>query len=491
MKLKRALAFSYFEKLWGYGISLVASIAIARMLTPAEIGTFSVAAVVVGLAGTIRDVGAGTYVVQSREITTAKLRATLGVALLINSAIGLVVVAAAPWIAIFYSNVDVRTALWILALNFVLIPFASVVQALLSREMRFDLIARISVAATTTGAAATVGLAATGGGFASMAWGAVISNAVLAALTIWQRPASMPWRPSLHGARDVIKFGVHSSSQQMMHEMVSGAPDLALGKLAGFHDVGLYSRANGLAQVLGGAVLRGLWPVVLPYFSSATRQERPLREPFKDLTAAVLGLCWPILAVAALCGPDLLRVLFGPPWVEATNALRLLLAAMAVSVLFTLAPQALTAAGAISAVSRIVAWTVVPRLLLIVGGALAGLEAAAGGVLLSNLIFSAALFSVLADRIGLKWIDVGHLVFRNLALVAFSVALPALVYWYMPRGTSATIDEASLRLVLAGLGAMIGFVTGLVRTKHQLLDLIPKSGPVLRIQALLSWRLKK
>jgi O-antigen/teichoic acid export membrane protein len=309
-----------------------------------------------------------------------------------------------------------------------------------------------------------------------MAWGAVISNAVLAALTIWQRPASMLWRPSLNGARDVIKFGVHSSSQQMMHEMISGAPDLALGKLAGFHDVGLYSRANGLAQVLGGAVLRGLWPVVLPYFSSAMRQEKPLREPFKDLTAAVLGLCWPILAVAALQAGLAPRA-FGPPWVEATNALRLLLAAMAVSVLFTLAPQALTAAGAISAVSRIVAWTVVPRLLVIVGGALAGLEAAAGGVLLSNLIFSAALFSVLADRIGLKWIDVGHLVFRNLALVAFSVALPALVYWYMPQGASAMIDEASLRLVLAGLGATIGFATGLVRTRHPLLDLVPKAAP--------------
>jgi len=62
-------------------ISFGASIVLARLLTPAEIGTFSVAAAFVALAQMFRDFGIGSYLVQEKELTPLRFRSAASLTL--------------------------------------------------------------------------------------------------------------------------------------------------------------------------------------------------------------------------------------------------------------------------------------------------------------------------------------------------------------------------------------------------------------------------
>lgn len=66
---------------------------IARLLTPGEIGVFSVTMVLLAFVGTVRDLGAGEYLVQEKELTTQRIKAVWAVQL----GLGLVLEQSSCW----------------------------------------------------------------------------------------------------------------------------------------------------------------------------------------------------------------------------------------------------------------------------------------------------------------------------------------------------------------------------------------------------------
>jgi hypothetical protein len=61
MSTRRALFFSLLDRYAGLLLLILSSMVIARLLTPTEIGVFSVAMVLIMLISSLRDLGAGQF----------------------------------------------------------------------------------------------------------------------------------------------------------------------------------------------------------------------------------------------------------------------------------------------------------------------------------------------------------------------------------------------------------------------------------------------
>ena len=72
--VKRALAWSFTTQYSQMILGFITSVILARLLTPAEIGVFSVAMVVVGFASLLRDFGVSEYLVQEKDLTDTKIQ---------------------------------------------------------------------------------------------------------------------------------------------------------------------------------------------------------------------------------------------------------------------------------------------------------------------------------------------------------------------------------------------------------------------------------
>ena len=140
--VRKSLLTSFAEKYTVAAIEVPTSLVIARLLTPEEIGVFSVAAVLVSLAHMLRDFGVGQYIIQEKELTPDRFRTAFGFTLLFAWAIaGLLILISLP-VAMYYHEPGIRDVIIVLALNFFLLPFSSVVLASLRREMNFTAIYR-------------------------------------------------------------------------------------------------------------------------------------------------------------------------------------------------------------------------------------------------------------------------------------------------------------------------------------------------------------
>ena len=66
--VRRALALSLVERYLTLAIALGSNMVLARLLTPDQIGVYSVSLAVIGLAQALRDFGVGSYLIQEKVV---------------------------------------------------------------------------------------------------------------------------------------------------------------------------------------------------------------------------------------------------------------------------------------------------------------------------------------------------------------------------------------------------------------------------------------
>lgn len=369
--VRRALGFSVIERFALIALNLISYVIIARLLTPHDIGLYSVSAALVGILQVLREFGIGNYLIQTPTLTQERMDSALGVSL----GLGLLALAltwiASPWAATFYGDPNVSMVLRIAALNFLLLPLCSITQSLLRRALRFDRLLHSSLIGGVAGFAVTLGLAFGGVGPASLAWGSVATNLTIAiicwmGLAVAQRPCSV----RLSAWREILNFGRSSTAAAVATTVAVDINDLVIGRLLGLAPVALLSRAMGLMNMWQRDLMQAARNVALPAFAKAHREEQPLEPIFLHGYAAVLACSLPYYGFIGLFPLESLRLLAGPQWDAALPMVGVFALAGAFLSINTLIPTLLIAAGRVELAATADIIYAVSRVLVVIAAAL-------------------------------------------------------------------------------------------------------------------------
>jgi O-antigen/teichoic acid export membrane protein len=350
--VRRALALSVSERYVLMALALISNVLIARLLTPEEIGLYSVSVAVIGLAQVVRDFGIGSFLIQQKDLHRGHVRTAFGVSLVIGGSLFLLGLLAAPLAAAFYNDARIATTLRISALNFLVLPFCTISLSLLRRDMQFGRIAAVTLSSSLVGFAATIGLVASGFGPNGLAVGSVVTN-VATGIAAWlaRRPAPL-LMPSFSEWRVVLGFGGQSALANSAASLAMDINDLALGRLLGFAPVAMLSRAHGLMNLFHRDLMGAVRGVAYPAYAKAHREGKPLDAGWVASVGAVTAFAWPFYGFASLYSLEMMRLLFGPQWDEAAGLVPWLCLAGAVAATSNLIFSALMAMGRIDLVTR-------------------------------------------------------------------------------------------------------------------------------------------
>lgn len=443
---------------------------IARLLTPAEIGVYSVTMVLLMFVSTFRDMGAGQYLVQEKELTTERIRAVWAVQLGLGLVLACLVLLASYPVSVFYKEPRMFDILLVVALNYAVNPFGSLTYAWLMREMRFESVALMRFSAGLVGALVSAWLAWKDYGPISLAIGSLASTVVNALMAIYFRPKSFPWRPGTAEIRRVLTFGSKLTASSIVSTISSSAPELLLGKLQNLEAVGFYSRAMGLVQMFYRLFVDAVSSVCLPWFAKQSRERGSFDEPFLKATAYVTALGWSFcLAIICLAHP-VIRVLYGDQWDQSVDLARILAVAIAFSVPAALCQTALLSAGAVTTIARVTVQSAIQRVLLVAMGASQGLTGIGIALILSSTIAAVMWLHATSKKIDFSLPDI-LATLRPSATVALLAGVgPALAFWlYGPYPESFAEP-----LLLGGVGGLVGFVAGAIAFQHPLAEEITR-----------------
>jgi O-antigen/teichoic acid export membrane protein len=369
ISVRRALAISFLERYLSIMVALGSNMLLARLLTPEQIGMYSVTLAVIGIAHVLREFGVGNFLIQQKDLNDDHVRTAFTLALAIGGTLAVAIYVAAPWVAGFYDAPDMAGLLRIVAMNFLVLPFCSISLSLLRRDMKFKALLYVNLGGLLAGTAVTLTLAWQGWGPTSMAVGAVVSNTASGVGAWWARGRPAPMRPGWKEWRTVLNFGGQSVVTGLVTTVSMDANDLVVGKVLGFGPVAFLSRAQGLMNLFHRDVMGAVRNVAMPAFAAAHRGGQDVAARFRHSVQLLAVMAWAFYGLIAIYALEVIRLLFGNQWDVAAALVPWFALAGVVSMLVNLVPTMIIAVGRFELVTRVELVVQPLRLVLIVAAA--------------------------------------------------------------------------------------------------------------------------
>ena len=342
--VKKSLLLSFVSKYAQLGIAFISSIIIARLLTPEEVGLFSMVAGVVVIAHMLRDFGVSSYIIKEKNFDDEKCSAAFFVTAGLSWSAGIILFVCAPLLMEFFHRQEVLGITRLISLNFFIIPFGSISLGLLRKKMNFQALLIINVSSSLINALTTIVLAYSGYSYMSLVWASIAGTIVTVVLGTYYREKISFVIPDFSLIKKVFRFGGQVSLAKILNSTIEALPDILVGKYIGVSTVGLMSRAKGLTRLFHQGVTQAVLPVLLP--DLVNKRNVGTGEAQKRYLEALSYMCslgWPFFILLTFISDSLILILFGENWIKASEFVIWFSAIAAIKLMFNLSDDLMVA----------------------------------------------------------------------------------------------------------------------------------------------------
>jgi O-antigen/teichoic acid export membrane protein len=467
MVVRRALSINALSQVITFGLGFANVVIVSRLLSPEEIGVFSVAVSVLGFAHIFREFGVGQYLVQAAEVGKPQFRAAFTVTLISAWMIAALLFMLRWPLSALYQHQGIAEVLGLVSLNFIIMPFGTPLLSMMRRELQFSRMAWATVLSAVVQTAVTIGAAWQGQSYLSMAWGSIAMHISKACILNYFRPGETFVLPTFKGISEVLKFGSLASTSSLIKELGTAAPDLIFGRTLGFAQVAIYSRGVGLQKMLVERIDGLVRGVHFPTFAMKLRRGEDGAALYAHAINHLLAVTAPLLAVLAVLAEPLILFVFGEQWRASTQvAVYICLGGILVAP-YSLCSLSLVAAGkaGLQASAEIAAQSV--RIAILLTSIWLPLADVVRLLLIAYLFEAFIAQQALRIAFGIRFVDLMRQVWKALLLILFA-ALGPLLLMVAARWSGHADTHRLALLAIASTLALLGWSMGLVLLNHPL-----------------------
>jgi PST family polysaccharide transporter len=297
---------------------------LAHLLDPSDFGLVAMVTVVTGALEVFASGGLSDATIQRVYVSDAQISTLFWCNVAIGALLGLLCLAAAPFISAFYQ--EPKTALILAAVAPAFMFNATGVQhlAIMQRELRYVTLATIEVGSEIITACIAIGMALAGFGYWAVV-ASVITGPIVITLGAWLASGWLPGRPHAIGnVSALLRFGGTITLNNLVVYGGYNSEKVLLGRYFGPDVLGLYSKAYELINLPTRIINMAIAGVA---FSSLSRlQHEPAR--FKDYFlkgySLVISITLPATIACAVFADDIILITLGSKWTQAATIFRLL-----------------------------------------------------------------------------------------------------------------------------------------------------------------------
>lgn len=355
-RIRSALFWRSGSQILSQMVSWVATLAVIRILDPADYGLFAMTQVVLNFAAFLNGYGLVSALVQAPTLDSHRLRQAFGIMLLLNGGLALVQLTLAPIAAGYYDQPMVADLLRVQALLYLSTPFISIPEAIMGRALDFRRPALVNLIAAMASAAVALGGALSGWGVWTLVFAPIAGfwvKGVGYVLATGFRPIpSFDFR----GAGPMVAYGISMLGSQLFWIVQSQSDIFIGGRALSAHDLGLYAEALFLTQIFVSKFIPPLNDVAFPAYARMQSDPGRIAWSFCKAVRLLLLLSCPVYLGMAVTAEPLVETLFGQKWRDMAPFVAILALAMpfmTVQVMFAPVSNALGRPGITARISAI------------------------------------------------------------------------------------------------------------------------------------------
>lgn len=328
---------------------------LARYVLPQDFGLIALAGIATGFAHLLSDLGLGPALVQMKEINNYHIRVSFSFGVLLSLFVYSILWLVAEPMAKFFHQTEVRSIIRIISLSIPIGSFGLTAHSLLERNLRFKELFLVSFGSYLFGYV-PVGIILAVldyGAWALVA--ALLAQTVLACILLFfvcphSVLPSLAWRELV----ELLTYGGGHTLSKIFNFGAQKGDYFVVGRFLGAEILGMYERAFRIMQLPGQYIGQVIFKVLFP--AMARIQDQPLRlaKVYLSGLGIVNAILFPSSVILIILSPELLLILLGPNWVDATLPLQILLGGIAFRSTVGLSDSLSRAVGAVyqSAIRR-------------------------------------------------------------------------------------------------------------------------------------------
>jgi len=313
----------------GFGLQLIVTMILARLLSPADFGLLSAALVIIYFSEIFSSLGMGPALVQRKELEPRHISTGFTANFLFTTLLGLLIYLAAPAIAAVYRMPELVPILHVLALLFPIRGFAILSEALLKRAGQFRQLATADVVAYTVGYALVgVAMAWSGYGVWALVVATLAQTTLRSLLLFWRVPHSVRPHFERSAFQDLLGFGGGITLSNIANYFARQGDNFVVGRWLGATALGFYSKAFSLMLLPTSEFSKVIDEVLFPTLSQVHDNRAKLVLAYRHSLGVVALLVLPLSLFALLLAPELIQVVYGSGWQAAVIPFQVLCLSM-------------------------------------------------------------------------------------------------------------------------------------------------------------------
>lgn len=320
----RQAAWNYLIFALSKSSTLVMTVVVARMLDPTEFGIFALALLVANLFDYVKDLGVAAALVQNRREWRLIAPTGLTLSVLFGIFASALLAGTAPFTATALGHPELTGFIRVLAIGLAISSLSTIPAAWLRRSMNFSARLAPEALGALTKTGLTIGLAATGHGVWSLVYGQLAATVVMTVL-YWIAGRTRP-KLGFDAAvsRELIRFGIPVTAVTLLAYAIYNVDYLAVGTRLGASELGLYTLAYRIPELLVLNLCVVVSEVLFSALSGLQDDAEALTRHYLDALAVVVALTAPIgIGLAVASGP-LVATLYGAEYAGSTPILSVL-----------------------------------------------------------------------------------------------------------------------------------------------------------------------
>jgi len=313
----RGAGFTLLSGGLGFGVQLISTVVLARLLTPSDFGLVAMVTTFSLLLGNFGLNGFTEAIQQRQEINSRLVSNLFWINMGVGGFLTVGLAAAGSLLARFYG--DARVAHVAIALSPVIFLSSVSVQhlALLKRAMRFSTVSFNNIVASAVSMLVMIGLGWAGFGYWALVAGA-LTLPLMVAIGAWIQCRWIPDFPRREpGTGAMVRYAFNIYGRFSFNYFARNTDNLLVGWRFGSSALGFYKKAYDLFLLSACQLSAPLTSVAVSALSRLNSDSEQYRRYFLRSLAVMAFVGMGIGADLTLIGKDVILLVLGPAWATA------------------------------------------------------------------------------------------------------------------------------------------------------------------------------
>ncbi len=309
------------------GISFVATIVLARLLTPDDFGIWGLLAIFISISELLSDSGMGGYLIKKRDLKPIDYNTLFVYNLIVSSILYATIWVTAPIIAEFYDNDEIIPAIRVASLAILFQALGITPTNKLLKEMRFKDLAIVALGSGLISFVVAIILAYNKFGY----WSLIIQHTVVTLFSSIGVYAFSKHLPSFDFSFRIFKeqfgFGINLMGGNLLNSLTTNLGNNVIGKYFSLSITGLYVQASKLQGISTSMISSIVDKTFFPHFANINDDIKQIHLKGHELTRTMFAYCFPLFLVVIFFAKFIVNIVLGTQWIDSTPMLQILMIA--------------------------------------------------------------------------------------------------------------------------------------------------------------------